>query len=76
VIFRDWLPALRRAFLTPTTKQQEAYGRLLHNLAAACLIADTSILFTENPFGVRHIIALLVIGVLCFLMGALLCEGD
>jgi len=76
VSVRVFLAALRRAFVTPSTKQQEAYGRLLHNLTAACLIADTSILFTDNPYGARHVIALLVIGVVCFLMGALLCEGD
>jgi hypothetical protein len=72
----DFLAALRRAFVDPTTKQQEAYGRFAHNLAAACLIAAASIIFTENPYGAVHLVALIVIGVICFLLGALLCEGD
>jgi hypothetical protein len=72
-----WLvTALREAFLAPTSRQREAYGRFLHNLAAACLIADTSISFTENRFGAVHIGALLAVGVVCFAGGAFLCKGD
>src|SRR5262249_46520469 len=54
--------ALRAAFVTPTFKQLEAYGRFAHNLAAACVVAGMSILFTENEYGVRHIVALFLAG--------------
>ena len=70
------LTALHRAFVTPTSRQREAYGRFLHNLAAACVIADTSIIFTENRYGAHYIVALFAAGVVCFVVGALLSKGD
>ena len=68
--------AVHDAFAAPSGKQKEAYGRFLHNLAAACLIAATSILFTENRYGIAHVAALLAIGVSCFVAGSLFCRGD
>ena len=68
--------ALQDAFVTPGGKQREAYARFLHNLSAACFIAATSILFTVNSYGAAHVAALLAIGVICFLAGAVLCKGD
>ena len=70
------LAALYGAFVTPTAKQLEAYGRFAHNLAAACVIAAMSIIFTESQFGLRHVFALFAAGVLCFLVGALFSRGD
>jgi len=68
--------ALRDAFVTPSVRQREAYGRFLHNLSAACVIADTSLVFTDNRYGIPHLAALLAAGVVCFVGGALLCRGD
>ena len=73
---RRLLTALREAFLTPTGRQLEAYGRFLHNLATACLIAGTSILFTQNQYGGLHVAALFASGVVCFVLGAVFCRGD
>ena len=75
-VVRRFLEALRAAFVTPTLKQLEAYGRFAHNLAAACVVADMSILFTENDYGLRHIVALFVAGLSCFVFGALMSRGD
>ena len=68
--------AFRNAFVAPSGKQREAYARFLHNLAAACLIGGTSIVFTENRYGIAHVIALLTLGVVCFVSGAVFCRGD
>ena len=75
-IICDFWAALRVAFVTPTVRQQEAYGSFAHNLAAACVIAVTSILSTENRYGLPHVAALLFAGVVCFVAGALFCRGD
>jgi len=40
------------------------------------VIAATSIVFTDNQYGARHVVGLLAIGVVCFVIGALLCKGD
>ena len=71
-----FLAALRSAFVTPSIRQQEAYGRFAHNLAAACVIAVTSILSTENRYGLPHVAGLLLAGVVCFVVGKLFCRGD
>ena len=73
---KEFIGALHRAFVRPTSRQREAYGRLFHNLAAASLIGCTTILFTENRYGVLHGLALLTVGVICFAIGALLIDGD
>jgi len=54
----------------------EAYGRFLHNLAAACVIAAMSIIFTESRYGLPHVFALFAAGVSCFVLGALFSRGD
>jgi hypothetical protein len=75
-MIRRYSLALREAFVAPTGKQKEAYGRFLHNVAAACLFAATSILFTENRYGIAHLAALLAIGVSCFVVGSVSSRGD
>jgi hypothetical protein len=75
-VINHFIAALREAFVTPTSKQREAYGRFLHNLAAACLIASISIIFTENPYGARHVVALFASGVICFVVGAFFCRDE
>ena len=71
-----FMEALRAAFVTPTFKQLEAYARFAHNLAAACVVAGMSILFTDNEYGVRHIVALFLAGLSCFVFGALMSRGE
>jgi hypothetical protein len=75
-IVSRFVVAVRVAFVAPSGRQKEAYGRFLHNLAAACLIAATSIVFTENRYGVAHMAALLAIGVSCFVAGSVFSRGD
>ena len=70
------LAALYGAFVTPTTRQLEAYGRFAHNMAAACVIAGMSIIFTDSRYGLMHVFALFATGVLCFLAGALCSRGE
>jgi hypothetical protein len=75
-LVRRFLEALRAALVAPTFKQLEAYGRFAHNLAAACVVAGMSILFTENDYGLRHIVALFIAGLSCFVFGALMSRGE
>jgi len=67
---------LRGAFVTPNTRQREAHGRFAHNLSAACVIGAVSIVFTDNNYGLLHVVALLAVGVICFATGAMYCRGD
>ena len=70
------LAALYGAFVTPTAKQLEACGRFAHNMAAACVIAGMSIIFTDIRYGLMHVLALFATGVLCFLADALFSKGE
>ena len=70
------LAALYGAFVTPTTRQLEAYGRFAHNMAAACVIAAMSIIFTDTRYGLMHVFALFAAGVSCFVAGALFSRGE
>ncbi|HJU23339.1 MAG TPA: hypothetical protein VJ891_12595 [Casimicrobiaceae bacterium] len=76
-LIKRFLAALRTAFLTPTPKQKELYGRFWHTLAAAAVIADTSMIFTPNsPFGPQYSLPLFVAAVVLFIGGALLSKGE
>ena len=75
-LFVRLVAVLRDAFVAPTSKQREAYGRFLHNLSTACFIAATSIIFTENAYGAAHVVALLLSGVISFLVGAFLFRAE
>ena len=76
-LIKRFLAALRTAFLTPTPKQKEVYGRFWHTLAAAAVIADTSMIFTPNsPFGAQYSMPLFVAAVVLFIGGALLSKGE
>jgi hypothetical protein len=70
------LAALYGASVTPTAKQLEEYGRFAQNLAAACVIAAMSIIFTESRYGLPHVFALFAAGVSCFVAGALFSRGE
>ena len=74
----ELMAELRAAFITPTVKQREAYGRFAHTLAAACAIGAVTIMFTEDGSWstAARITGLIVAGVTCFLTGALLSKGD
>jgi O-antigen ligase len=73
---KRFLAALYGAFVIPSTRQLEAYGRFVHNLAAACVIAAMSIIFTESRYGLVQVFALFAAGVSCFVLGALFSRGD
>ena len=70
---------LRAAFVGPTVKQREAYGRFAHTLAAACLIGAVTIIFAEDGTSsstTARVTGLIIAGVTCFLTGALLSKGE
>jgi len=73
---KRFMAALNRAFLSPTTKQCEAYGRFFHNLSAATVIANTSLIFSDSRYGAQYVVALFIAGVVCFIVGAFLSKGD
>ena len=68
--------ALRSAFVSPSPKQWEAYGRFAHNLSAVCFIGGVTIIFSDSRYGFVHIFALLTAGVIWFVAGALFNKGE
>jgi hypothetical protein len=75
----ELLSDMQQAFSAPTRKQQEAYARLLHTLAAASLIGEVTVIFAEGMMtstALFRIAGLTVSGVTCFIMGALLLKGE
>jgi len=74
----ELLAELRAAFVAPTLKQREAYGRFAHTLAAASVIGAVTIMFTEDGAWstTARVTGLIVAGVTCFLTGALLSKGE
>ena len=67
-----------QSFSAPTGKQQEAYARLLHTLAAASVIGEVTVIFAEGAMtstAIFRVAGLTVSGVTCFVMGALLLRG-
>ena len=73
------LVAIHHAFVAPTVKQKEAYGRFAHTLAAAAMIGDVTIIFGDwivVPTSVWRVVGLTLTGVICFLAGAMLAKGE
>jgi len=69
---------IRQAFSAPTYRQQEAYARFLHTLAAASIIGEATLLFADGTVSVTtigRIVGLTISGVICFVGGALLARG-
>jgi hypothetical protein len=69
------------SFRTPTIKQKEAFGRLLHTLSAACYVGAASIMFSgtaSTSFWYDALrVALLFVFALAFLIaGANLSKGE
>jgi hypothetical protein len=77
---KHFLQTLRDTFSKPSLKQKEAYGRFCHTLAAACIIGSATLLFGETMPVARYadgrIVAMLVAGVLLFLVGGILSKGE
>ena len=74
----ELLAELRAAFVAPTVKQREAYGRFAHTLAAASVIGAVTIVSTEGGTwsSMGRVTVLIVAGVTCFLTGAMLSKGE
>ena len=68
--------ALRAAFTAPNVKQKEAYGRFAHTLSAASLIGAVTLMFSETSGFAGRTAGLTVVGLICFLTGALLARGE
>ena len=70
---------IRQAFTAPTIKQQEVYARFLHTLAAASVVGEATLIFTEGSvtlIAAVRIMGLTITGVVCFMAGALLSRGE
>ena len=75
---RELRMALVAAFRRPTHRQKEAYGRFAHTLAAA-VIGAVTVLFSEMRFsvgGTMRLVALILSGLVCFAVGAILNKGE
>jgi len=73
-MLRKLLKALNSAFVSPTLKQMEAYGRYAHTLSAACVIGCAPVIYSP-AYAVFDVVKLFVAGVILFLGGALLSRG-
>ena len=75
---RELRMALVDAFRRPTHRQKEAYGRFAHTLAAAAVIGAATVLFSETRFsfgGTMRLAGLILSGLVCFAVGAVLNKG-
>ncbi len=70
------LAALYGAFVTPTAKQLEAYGRFVHNPRGGVCDCRYVNPLTESRYGLLHVFALFAAGVSCFVAGALFSGGE
>ena len=73
------LDEIRSAFLTPTLKQKEAYGRFSHTVSAACTIGAVSLAFTESTntsSAASKVFALVFWAVILFVVGSVLSKGE
>ena len=69
---------IRRAFVAPTVKQKEAYGRFAHTLAAAAIIGDVTIIFGDwivVPMSAWRVVGLTFYGRNMLSFGFHACEG-
>ena len=76
---RELRMALVAAFRRPTHRQKEAYGRFAHTLAAAAVIGAVTVLFSEMRFsfgGTMRLAGLILSGLVCFAVGAILNKGE
>lgn len=70
---------VKDAFLTPTLKQKEAYGRFCHTLASASVVGFITVLHLDTEptfFLAKRAIALFVCGLTLFLVGSVLSKGE
>lgn len=77
----DLLGVLSPTLKQPTGKQKEAYGRLMHTLCAASWIGAITIMFSEPSknsiwYHYSQAVALMVVGAVLFLAGAILSKGE
>ena len=71
--------ALRDAFERPKLELQKAYVRFAHTLAAAAVIGAATVLFSETRWSVGvtvRMLGLLLGGLVCFALGAVLSKGE
>ena len=72
------LQNIRSALMTPTSKQKEAYGRFFHTLSAACFIGSVTTGYVNSVSAntVEIVAALIVLGLVIFLNGAIFSKGE
>jgi hypothetical protein len=74
-----WLECVS-ALRTPTQKQVDSYGKLLHTLAAASLVGCVTVTWTTSGpwslYNVGQVAGLLLAAVIAFFLGAILLKGD
>ncbi len=80
-IFRVLIKEAVRSIRAPTAKQEEAYGRLLHTLSAACYVGAASIMFSSTSstsfwYDALRVVSLFVVGVALSIVGAILSKGE
>ena len=76
---RQPLSQVPAALRSPNARQTEAYARFTHTLAAAAIIGAITLVFAEDGvtwLSFWRFVALLVSGVTCFLMGAVMLRGS
>ena len=66
-------------FLQPDPKQREAFGRVMHNLAVACIVGAVSLSYSTPLAGdsyVRRIIELVALAAVLLVVGGFWSKGE
>ena len=77
--FRGVLASIKAVIAEPNVKQREAYGRVAHNLAVACMIGAVSLGYSTPPAGETYlwrIIELSCIAAVALVLGGFLSKGE
>lgn len=78
-VVRRFLRECVSALRTPTQKQVDSYGKLLHTLAAASLVGCVTVTWTTQTwslYNVSQAAGLFLAAVVAFFLGAILSKGE
>ena len=76
---RSLLMALDSSFRNPTSKQKEGYARYVQTLSAAAVIGAVTLAFAASESTtsvVSRVVAMALMGVVLFLLAAVLSRGE
>jgi hypothetical protein len=76
---RSLISSTKAVLADPNAKQREAYGRVVHNLAVACIIGAVTLGYSTPPSGQTYlwrIVELIGLAVVAIVFGGFLSKGE